>query len=235
MPGDDRYLDLMARVLTDSIYDPVPGRREGRDWPARAHTMVGMVRLDSLRRLCEDAIDRGVPGDFMEAGVWRGGAAIMMKAVLEARGDRDRLVWAADSFAGVPHPKPDAYPRDEGSPYCTYKFLAVPREAVAANFDAYGLLDDRVKFVPGEFCDTLPHAAVGRLAVLRLDGDMYESTIVALESLYDRVSPGGHVIVDDYHWIPACRAAVDDFRLARGVDEEVVTVDWTAIYWTKRS
>ena len=73
------------------------------------------------------------------------------------------------------------------------------------------------------------------LAVLRLDGDLYESTMDALEALYDRVSPGGIVIVDDYGVLESCRAAVTDFRRRRGITETIYQVDESGVHWQRRA
>lgn len=207
-------------------------RAQGRDWPAEAETMIGLKRLDNLQHCVTDVLRQGVPGDLIETGVWRGGASIFMRAVLEAYGDKDRVVWAADSFQGIPKPDPAAFPADEGDPWWAWRQIAVPLEEVRANFARYGLLDDRVRFLPGWFRDTLPDAPIERLAVLRLDGDLYESTIVALRALYPKLSLGGYVIVDDGA-LPACRQAVDDFRAELGVTEEVQEIDWTGLYWQR--
>jgi O-methyltransferase len=229
------YLDLLKKCLTRSIfperttYDPATRthmpfdatlRAVGRDWPEEAETMIGLRRLDSLQWCVLDVLERGVPGDLIETGVWRGGATILMRAVLKAYGDT-RLVWVADSFEGLPRPDPSRYPADEGVRYHEREELAVSLETVQQNFARYGLLDDQVRFLPGWFRETLPAAPIERLAVLRLDGDMYESTIVALDALYPRLSPGGYVIVDDYKLV-RCRAAVDDFRVAHAIHEELV-------------
>jgi hypothetical protein len=231
----DLYLDLMIRCLTDWIYDDVPeaSRAEGLDWPARAHSMIGLKRLRNLRDCVEDVIYRGVPGDLIETGVWRGGATIFMRAVLKAHAVSDRRVWVADSFAGLPPPDPAAYPLDQGDTLFTHQQLAVSLDQVQSNFRRYGLLDDQVRFLKGWFRDTLPTAPIEQLAVLRLDGDLYESTIVALESLYDKLSPGGYVIVDDYGCIAACRQAVHDFRDARGIDEPIRPIDWSGVFWQR--
>jgi hypothetical protein len=111
--------------------------------------------------------------------------------------------------------------------------LAVSQEQVRANFARYDLLDDQVQFLEGWFKDTLPTAPVGALAVLRLDGDYYESTIQILEALYHKVSPGGFVIVDDYGCIEACRQAVTDFRADNAIEDPIVAVDWTGVYWRR--
>jgi O-methyltransferase len=151
--------------------------------------------------------------------------------VLEAHGDVDRAVWVADSFQGLPNPDPASYPADRGDDLWTYPQLAVSLDAVKANFAKYGLLDGQVRFLPGWFRHTLPEAPIERLAVLRLDGDMYESTIVALRALYHKVSPGGFVIVDDYYAVPTCRQAVDDFRADQKIAEPLCPIDWTGVYW----
>ena len=207
-------------------------RETGADWPPRAHTMIGRERLDSLQRCIETVLGDGDPGDLIETGVWRGGAAILMRGVLAAHGDPDRRVWLADSFRGLPPPDAAAYPADRGDGLHKVGFLAVSRERVEANFRAYGLLDERVRFLEGWFADTLPAAPIERLAVLRLDGDLYASTIQALEALYDRLSPGGFVIVDDYA-LPGCRQAVEVFRRARAIADPIAAIDWTGVWWRK--
>jgi O-methyltransferase len=220
------------RLARRAAFDPAL-RAEGRDWPADAETMIGLRRLDNLEATVVDVVRRGVPGDLVETGVWRGGAVIFMRGVLRALGDSSRRVWACDSFAGLPPPDPARYPRDEGDPHHTFSNLAVSVDEVRANFDRYGLLDGRVEFLPGWFRDTLPSAPIERIAVLRLDGDMYESTMVALESLYPRVSPGGYVIVDDYGAVLGCREAVEDYRRRHGIQEAVHEIDWTGVYWRR--
>src|SRR5262249_7246717 len=156
-------------------------------------------------------ITHEVPGDFIETGIWRGGACIMLRAVLAAYDVTDRIVWCADSFEGLPPPDAEKYPADAGDRHHTFAPLAVSLEEVKSNFERYGLLDERVKFLKGWFKDTLPSAPIGKLALLRLDGDMYESTMDALVALYDKVVPGGAVIVDDYGAVEGCRRAVSDF------------------------
>jgi O-methyltransferase len=208
-------------------------RAEGRDWPARAESMAGLRRLDNLQFCVTDVLRRGVPGDLIETGAWRGGVTIFMRAILEAYGDTERQVWVADSFQGLPKPDPERWPAEAGDEHWTVDQLAVPLEEVQANFARYGLLDERVRFLPGWFKDSLPAAPIERLAVLRLDGDMYGSTMEALEALYPRLSPGGYVIVDDYGAIAQCKEAVTDFRAANDIIDPMETVDWTGVYWQR--
>jgi O-methyltransferase len=141
-------------------------------------------------------------------------------AVLQACGDTERTVWVADSFQGLPEPDPDRDAADEGDGHSQRSQLAVSLEQVQANFARYGLLDDQVRFLPGWFRDTMPTAPIERVALLRLDGDMYESTIDPLRYLYPKLSSGGYVIVDDY-------------RAEHGITAPIERVDWTAVYWRK--
>ncbi len=158
-----------------------------------------------------------------------------MRAVLKAHRVADRFVWVADSFEGLPPPDEERYPPDRGDALHTVSVLSVSLKEVQSNFEKYGLLDDQVRFLKGWFRDTLPSAPIERLAVLRLDGDMYESTMDGLLNLYPRLSVGGYVIVDDYGAIPACRQAVDDYRESHGIREEILEIDWTGKYWRRDS
>jgi hypothetical protein len=237
------YLDLLEAALTGSITRDVPIdpwtkdfdpeiRAIGRDWPRTAQTMIGSARLRNLRMLAEQVLLEDIPGDLIEAGVWRGGACILMRGVLAAYGISNRTVWVADSFQGLPEPDPAQYPADANDHHSAYKELVVSVEDVKKNFELYGLLDEQVKFLKGWFKDTLHTAPVERLSILRLDGDMYSSTIQTLEALYHKVSSGGFVVVDDYI-LKGCRAAVDDFRAREKVEEPLQEIDGAAVYWRK--
>jgi len=207
-------------------------RENGHGWPGYADTMIGLKRLDSLQQCIEAVLQAGVPGDLIETGVWRGGACIFMRGVLAAYGVTDRRVWVADSFQGLPEPDVATYPVDTGDLFYTQTLYAVAQADVAANFCKYGLLDDQVVFLPGWFKDTLPHAPIDRLAVMRLDGDMYGSTMDALVHLYPKLSSGGFCIIDDYA-LPRCQAAVEDYRTAQGITSPICAIDWTGRYWRK--
>lgn len=208
-------------------------RQEGRDWPRLAHTMIGQKRIDNLQFCVEDVIQRGVPGDFIETGVWRGGACIFMRGIAKAYGVTDRVVWVADSFEGLPPPDPEKYPADRDDIHSQFKVLGVSQEEVAANFEKYGLKDDQVRFLKGWFKDTLPAAPIKQLAVARLDGDLYESTMDALNALYPKLSVGGYLIVDDYGAVPACKLAVEDYRRAHGIDDQMTVIDWGGVFWQR--
>lgn len=223
--------DRDIRVVETGEFD-AERREVGKDWPADAETMVGMKRLLNVRECLESVLADGVPGDFIETGAWRGGTCIFARAVLKAHGVTDRTVWVADSFEGLP--KPDGrFEADAGDEHHTKIELAVSVEKVEENFRRYDLLDDQVKLLVGWFNETLPTAPIDQIAVLRLDGDMYASTIDALEPLYDKVAVGGYVIVDDYGAVKGCAQAIHDFREARGITDELHPIDWAGVYWRK--
>jgi O-methyltransferase len=233
-----RVFDAVQAVLTRGGLELVrqakapTGREEGRDTPPQGETMIGIRRLENIRQCIVDVLERDVPGDLIETGVWRGGATIYMKGVLSAYGATGRDVWVADSFRGLPPPS-GAYEADLGDPHWMYANLAVSADAVRRNFERYGLLDDHVRFLEGLFQDTLPDAPIEQLAVARFDGDMYESTIVALDALYPKLAVGGYAIVDDYGAVKGCRRAVDDYRLEHGITEPMIEIDWTGVYWQR--
>jgi O-methyltransferase len=208
-------------------------RTAGRDWPESAETMIGLPRLDNLQHCIESVVTDDVPGDLIEAGVWRGGASIFMRAVLAARDVRGRKVWAADSFQGLPPPNPGKFPADRDLDLHRFPELSVGLEEVRENFRRYGLLDAQVEFLAGWFRDTLATAPIEQLAVMRIDCDLYESTFEALSALYPRLSQGGYAIVDDYGELEPCRRAVDDFRSLHNVREPIRHIDHSGVFWRR--
>lgn len=207
-------------------------RENGMDWPARAETMIGLKRLSNVQMAVESVIADGIPGDLVETGVWRGGTCIFMRGILKAYGDTSRKVWVCDSFEGLPVPNAARYPADEGDPYHQYPELAIGVEQVKHNFRRYGMLDDQVEFVVGWFSNTLAKAPIEQISVLRLDGDMYESTMDALVPLYPKLQSGGYCLVDDY-MLDNCRAAIEEYRAEHNITDEIHRVDATGVYWRK--
>lgn len=248
------YLDLLKRVLTGTVAAAEPhtgwGTGDSRFivdflrhyFQGSAVSMLPRHRLDHLQQCIETVLRERVPGDLLEAGVWRGGATILMRAVLAAHDDPHRQVWVADSFEGLPPPDEALRPREAQAfvgPVMRDAMgrMAVSIDDVRANFRRFGMLDERVRFLPGWFKDTLPGAPIGTLAVLRVDCDFHDSTLQVLEALYDRLSPGGFLIVDDYGedaWTH-CREAVDGFRSSRGIREPLVHVDPMCAFWRRAS
>src|SRR3954469_7670521 len=267
------YVDLLKRCVCNLIYQDAairypwdtsseeasppsaPAKRgPAKDWPSQAHTMIGTRRLDNVQELVTAAIAAGTPGDLIETGTWRGGSVIFMRGLLKALGVTDRVVWAADSFDGLPvGEEQGATERSYTSPalrpppgLAIGEFPPSVRTLIESvsegtslpevrdRFARYGLLDEQVRFLPGWFRDTLPAAPIERLALLRLDGDLYDSTFDALAALYSRLSPGGYTIVDDYGQFEECREAVHDYLDGAGEKVDIQRVDDDAVYWQKR-
>jgi hypothetical protein len=192
--------------------------RQRRD--IRPLSMLPESRLADLVRRVDEVIDRGVEGAFVECGTWRGGAAFLM-AKRAADRSTHQPVWMFDSFEGLPPPQEIdgpaaiAWSRDVSSPLyfdnCYASIGQVQADAVRLG------VDGRVRIVKGWFEESLPHSRreIGPIALLRIDGDWYDSVRVCLDTLFDLVVPGGVVIVDDYYdWDGAARA-VHDFLSER--------------------
>jgi hypothetical protein len=178
-------------------------------------------------------VREGVRGDLIEAGSWRGGASLLMRATLDSLGASEPTVWVSDSFQG--------FPSAEGEPSGVYDlsvdlagvdFLAVPLDEARASFARLGC-DRGVEFVPGFFQDTLPRLAGRQWSLIRLDGDTYDSIMIALRSLYAGLAPGGFLVVDDYLSLDQCREAVEDFRREHGIVEPIEEIDWSGVRWRR--
>lgn len=255
------YLELLKKVLTASVYEESAWkikekrsgwmrhffrflrkksvliikvrpfdrdrRINGNDWPMFGFTMTGHKRLDALQFCIENVLTNNVAGDLVETGVWRGGSSIFMQAILKVYGVSDRKIWLADSFEGMPVPKSEA----DGWDYSQSDYLNVSLEQVKKNFAKFDLLDDNLVFLKGWFCDTLPQAPIEKISVLRLDGDLYSSTMDSLTNLYHKVSKGGFVIVDDYYSWPACQQAVTDYLNVKSLRVNIVPIDGDGAYW----
>jgi O-methyltransferase len=226
-------IDGEGVVSRETAPEELEFRATGKHWPRRGLTMVGLTRLDDLQACVERIVADGVEGDLIEAGVWRGGASILMRATLDALGASDRDVWVADSFAGFPS-EAEASPPEDRRDLSHFDFMAVPLDEVRANFARLGF-EEGVRFVPGYFEQTMPALRGRTWSLLRLDGDTYEATRAALESLYPGLSAGGYVIVDDYELLPECSRAVDEYREEHGISEPIESVDWTCVRWRRES
>jgi O-methyltransferase len=249
-------LDFLKRILTDTVdfetynnffksgypsddkmnecinVDVDEKRNEGLDWPERAHTMIGIKRLNNLHNMLDYIRENNITGDLIETGVWRGGATIFMKAYLEMY-NIDKKVFVCDSFEGLPVPDIDKYPDDLGDTHYQVDFLRVSLESVKDNFKLYNLLDENVIFLKGWFSDTLKdNKLINDIAILRFDGDMYGSTIDVLDNLYDKVVDKGVIIIDDY-CLPNCAKAVTDFRNKKEIKNDLDIVDRCGRFWFK--
>jgi hypothetical protein len=239
----DAYLDRVKREVTG--YDHLGGGVSFETFNCTTHydlansqwkigledrpmTLLSKGQLDLIEQAILQVEAAQVPGDLIEAGVWRGGAVVLMRAVLEAHGIAGRTVIAADSFAGIPQST-----RFAADPVNTWTDRwEASLDDVRANVDSHGFLDERTRFLPGFFDDTLPRLTDERLALIRLDSDAYDSVRCSLEQLYPLLSPGGIVIIDDWHLV-SCRMAVQNYRMLHKLGGEL-TVSAGNAWWVKQ-
>jgi len=245
-----QYLELIKLSLMDGLNAPVaknilsPQTLEEQStdqwfdhfWFGKALTMCSQKRLDNVQFCIESCVQNQVPGDLIECGAWRGGVAVLMRAVLAAYQISNRIVWVADSFQGLPQPNNDLDQKMyQMSAVQKIDFFSVSLPTVEANFYRYGLLDKQVQFLPGWFADTLPLAPISALSVLRIDSDFYESTMQSLMSLYPKLSIGGYIIIDDWGLDHICgeKAAVLAYRQQHGITDPIIEIDYHSAYWQK--
>jgi hypothetical protein len=200
-----------------------------------ALTMCGEKSIGFLNEAMTIVLAERIPGDFIEAGVWRGGIPILMRAFLHENQDNERIVFVADSFSGLPTTGLRD-PRDRLASALMRPFsqLAVSQDQVEQSFKYFGLLDRQVRFLPGWFSETLPLLPESqKFSVIRLDGDYFESTMDALVSLYPKLSTGGYLIIDDYGLPLGCRKAVDDYRGQNNIQAPLTWINGQSVYWRK--
>jgi hypothetical protein len=213
-----RWLDKLTRSEFPHYYFQV-----------RDYSLCGYERLRGLYEAVDRTVRDGVPGDVVECGAARGGSAALMGLILADR-RADRKVWVFDTFEGMPPPTKSDPDYDRAVAFVGQCLGTL--EEVRDLFRRLHLLD-RAVFVKGLFEDTVPKTDVGPISVLHLDGDWYSSVKVCLDHLYDRLSPGAVIQIDDYgHWEGA-RKAVEEFRTARGIRASLRYVDYTGRQWVK--
>jgi hypothetical protein len=209
---------------------------------ARRYTMTNPTRCRILWDLSQQVLHDDIPGAFVECGVWKGGSsAVMGLAIRHARQNRDLHLF--DSFEGLPEPtEKDGAEAKEYSGGRASGTLTSVNQCKAGLEGVRTFLLDLLKFDParthfhvGWFQNTLPVIApkLGPIALLRLDGDWYESTRLCLDHLYPLLSPGGVVILDDYNTWSGCRKATDEYREAHGIQAPMKRMDSLATYWLK--
>ncbi len=189
----------------------------------RPFTMCSNARLRALYDAVTEVASRRVPGDLVECGVARGGSAALMALRLQQLGE-ERKLWLFDTFAGLPAPT-EADP-DHAIAHRYTGTCAGSLQEVRAAFAKLGV-GTPTEFVPGLFQQTLPAAPIERIAVLHIDGDWYDSVRACLENLYDKVSPGGVIQLDDYGYWKGARKAVDEFVVKRGIRTPLRLIDYS--------
>lgn len=187
------------------------------------YSMGGRKALENAFLVTSLVERRGVPGALVECGVAEGGTAAMLALTNRALGKEPRQKWFFDSYEGLPEPTEDDY---EGGrtgnfirPLPKGSCLGTIEQVSELMFEKLGLPEEEVHLIKGWFQDTVPveRDNIDTIAVLRLDGDWYESTKIPLDNFYDKIAPGGVVIVDDYATCFGSRKAVDEFRAERSI------------------
>jgi O-methyltransferase len=192
------------------------------------HTMVSLPRLRNLDRLIRLLDEEGVPGDVVECGTCNGGSGAVLARVA-CRSPLGRHTWLLDSFAGMPPAGPEDGPDAAAYTGSCKGNLDRVREVLRTA----GVDDPAVALVPGWFHETLPTLPANPVALLHVDADWYESVRICLDHLYDRVSPGGFVVLDDFGYWQGCRRAWQEFRQSRGLDVELTPVDGIGVWFRK--
>jgi O-methyltransferase len=205
------------------------------------YSLVGIGGLEATYRMAKKVEDDKIPGAVVELGVARGGAAALLGKVCLKNASSNRKMWLFDSFEGLPEPTHFDIDRATGRtgdhirPLPKGSCLGRIEEVRHLLVERFDLPQDRITFVKGWFQDTLPvfKNQIGPIALLRLDGDWYESTKVCLEHLYDLVTDGGVVLIDDYHSCFGCKKAVDEFIAERKMANNLVFDGRGGVYFIK--
>lgn len=190
---------------------------------ARPFSMTSKEVMFSLYDSIRYVVTNGIPGDFVECGVWRGGCSLTAALTLRELGDTSRRLHLYDTYEGMT--KPTEHDIDcEGGSAGEYierfgddgKWCYASLEDVRDTFYSHGFDENLVRFVKGDVLQTLKQDLPETISVLRLDTDWYESTKFELEQLYPNISRNGVLIIDDYgHW-EGSRLAVDEYFSSRG-------------------
>lgn len=220
------------KQIDQIVSSPIDNQRlEGLDWPKDAITMIGLKRMDNLHKMLDYIRENNIDGDLIETGVWKGGATIFMKLYCNVYG-LNKKVFVCDSFAGLPIPS-GKFQQDNGDNHYMFKELKISIEEVQNNFRQFNCIDDNVIFIKGFFKDTLPNNnQIKKLSLLRMDGDMYESTYDVFYSCYDKLIDKGVCIIDDY-CLNGARECTHDFRRDKNIDDPMNVVDNCGVYWIK--
>jgi O-methyltransferase len=204
----------------------------------RPLTMTSPERLISLSRGIDHIVQQRIPGDIVECGVWRGGSMLLVARKLARLKDTGRKLYLFDTFEGMSEPGSEDVSAVDNTPardlmnaadkmagdnvWC-YSSL----DEVKANLGKAGYPLENIRFIKGKVEDTLPEPSIGQIALLRLDTDWYESTKHELETLYDKLVPGGILIIDDYgHW-SGSQKAVDEYIAAKKISIFLQRIDYT--------
>lgn len=207
--------------------DVIAATKMERVYRVMKHSLVGTPGLEHTHDLAQDLVNRNIPGAFVECGVAQGGCAALMAQVAAAEGPT-RQCWFFDSYEGLPEPTEKDFESGKTGrhirPLPKGSCLGTIEQVSRLLFEQMRLPRQQIHLVKGWFQDTLPvtRSELGPIALLRADGDWYDSTWCVLENLYEQVSPGGYVLIDDYCSCYGAQKATDKFLQSRGIQVELV-------------
>ncbi len=203
----------------------------------RPYTMLSEARLFSLYSLAKQTCLDDIPGNFVECGTWKGGAAALLAVVIKRYSLRPRLLYAFDTFEGMPEPTEVDRHNGIDAEQIGYGTGSL-KAPIAENLDVvcqFLNVTDIVIPAQGLFAQTLPQykSEINNIALLHADGDWYASTMDIFSALYDSVVPNGVIQIDDYgHW-EGCKRAIDEFERRRGDSFPLRVIDYTGVWFQK--
>lgn len=242
-------IDLIKIELSKEI--PLEKYNSNGDFE-NSYTMVGWSRLCNVHDSLDYIRENNIEGDLMETGVWKGGVCIFMAEYVRLY-KMNKKIYVADSFEGLPRPDTKNYSMIDKDIELYNEFngsfkqdpnmgildsnglpqiFGVSLENVKYNFKLFNLLNDNIIFLKGWFKDTMVNNKIERLSLLRLDGDLYSSTMDVLNNMYNNVSKNGIIIIDDYG-LKRCKEAVTDFREKNSISDKIHHIDSCGVYWNK--
>jgi O-methyltransferase len=178
-----------------------------------------------------------ISGDFVEVGVWKGATAIYIKALMEMYKIKSTL-WLFDAFDTPIDWKKYTKEKDIKAlnEFFNIKDIIFPSlNEIVFQFNKFELNTNNIELIEGDVFDTLESQDIKNISLLRLDIDMYESTLFALEVLYPLVCSGGYIIIDDYYVEKFnCKEAVDYFRSEHNILEKLNRIGNFIVYWQKK-
>jgi O-methyltransferase len=225
-----KWINKEKYIMRKKIYSVLP------------YTMVGFNGLAVTYQVCMEMNKKCIPGDFVELGVARGGcAALMGGTIFSENVSNERKLWLFDSFEGLPEPTKDDFKDNKTgnhvSPMPKGSCLGTLPEVKKLIFNIKNFPKEKVRLIKGWFDKTIPEERnkIQKIAVLRIDGDWYESVKTCLEGLYDKVELGGVIISDDYQSCYGAEKAVDEFIATNKLKAKIILDGRGGCYWYKTS
>ncbi|XWV25715.1 macrocin o-methyltransferase [Tupanvirus soda lake] len=228
-PNYNRIIAAAPRKLTFNEMVFLLKYKKFVDLP-NIYSMCDTNKINQMKFLLDNVIKKNINGSIVETGVWKGGMGMWIKCILKYHNDC-RDVWLFDTFKYFPNSQYQTDINIHGITNILFEKMP-SADNVKYNFQKFGLLDDKIHIVPGNFNDTLSLVNPGKIAILRLDSDYYDSTLYVLEMYYWRVVKGGYVVIDDYNNNHVgCKKAVNDFRSKYNIINSIYDAHNESIYW----